>query len=607
MRSWGPERTIHASVIRNILQGKRARGPDPHGVRLRGCRIEGTIDLEHLTSTVPLDLTDCFISEGIVFRGATLATVAIKNCWLGHPRQPPLVADRLTANLLALICSTVTAHSTDGTVTLAGAHLRQLDAHGTTLTNDIGPALDACGLNVDGDVELRGFKASGRHRELAAIRLLGAKIGGRLNCAGAELTNEDGRALDAAGLSVGGDMELNDGFNATGGGGRAAVRLLRAKIGGRLYCPGAKLTNEDGRALDASSLSVGGDMELSDGFNATGGGGRAAVRLLGAKIGGRLYCPGAKLTNEDGRALDAAGLSVGGDMELSDGFNATGGGGRAAVRLLGAHIGGQLNFPKAVLTNDSGPALDGSGLIVDQDVILDDRFIAAGGGKSAVVDLSKMRVGSAFVFRPLAVIHATDRNARLNVDGFTYAGLPEGVTSEQWLQLIQKGTRSYAAQPYQYLAKALNAAGDDGKAREVLIAQRQDQLDRKALTGRGERAWARFTGAILGYGYKPSRALLYLLGVIIISIILSVILGPHGGLAKPNPPSQKLTVHCTALERIAVGLDLGTPLISTNTECRTTTSSTGNSLAVANWSLRVLAWGLATLFIAGFTSAVRKT
>jgi hypothetical protein len=36
MRSWGKSRTISADVIRDILRGRRAADPDPHGLRLRG-------------------------------------------------------------------------------------------------------------------------------------------------------------------------------------------------------------------------------------------------------------------------------------------------------------------------------------------------------------------------------------------------------------------------------------------------------------------------------------------------------------------------------------------------------------------------------------------
>src|SRR5690348_16618056 len=48
MKSWGDSRTCRASVIRDILRGRLAPDPDPHGLRLRGARISGRLDLEYL-------------------------------------------------------------------------------------------------------------------------------------------------------------------------------------------------------------------------------------------------------------------------------------------------------------------------------------------------------------------------------------------------------------------------------------------------------------------------------------------------------------------------------------------------------------------------------
>jgi hypothetical protein len=77
-----------------------------------------------------------------------------------------------------------------------------------------------------------------------------------------------------------------------------------------------------------------------------------------------------------------------------------------------------------------------------------------------------------------------------------------------WPHLLREATPSYAAQPYQQFAGAYRAAGHDGEVRSILIAQRQDQIDRRVLTDRTERAWARLTKVTLGYGYQPWRALL---------------------------------------------------------------------------------------------------
>src|SRR5205814_695725 len=128
----------------------------------------------------------------------------------------------------------------------------------------------------------------------------------------------------------------------TGAGDLGAVRLLGAQIGINLYCDGARLGNVSGPALAADGLRVGLGMFLRRGFTATGAGNLSAVRLAGAHIGGQFGCDGADLRNDSGPALVADSLQVGQNMFLRSGFTATGAGELGTVRLTGAHIHGSL-------------------------------------------------------------------------------------------------------------------------------------------------------------------------------------------------------------------------------------------------------------------------
>ena len=56
-------------------------------------------------------------------------------------------------------------------------------------------------------------------------------------------------------------MFLRSGFTATGVGERGAVRLVGARIGGSLDCSGAALRNDSGPALFADGLQVDLDMQ----------------------------------------------------------------------------------------------------------------------------------------------------------------------------------------------------------------------------------------------------------------------------------------------------------------------------------------------------------
>ena len=156
MRSWSDSRTCRASVIRDILLGQLAPGPDPHGVRLRATRISGRVDLDSLSTDVNLELKDCFIDEGLSARDAHLASVALSGCQIEHPSEPPLNADRLTCNSLSLGRARLSAHAGPGAVRLTGAHISgDLNCDEAHLHNSSGPALNGDGLQVGQAMFLR--------------------------------------------------------------------------------------------------------------------------------------------------------------------------------------------------------------------------------------------------------------------------------------------------------------------------------------------------------------------------------------------------------------------------------------------------------------------
>jgi hypothetical protein len=503
MRLWGESRTCSATVIRDILRGRLAADLDPHGLRLRGARITGRLDLENLVTGVWLELADCLLEEGVAASDARLASVVLTGCQLEHPAEPPRDAARLTCGVLSLAGARVIGHAGYGAVDLGGA-----------------------------------------------------RIGGYLDCSGAELCNDCGPALYADGVQV-----------------------------------------------EQSTF-------LADGFTATGRGDLGAVHLHGADIGGQLVCDGARLRNDSGPALLADGLHVGHGVFLRGEFTATGSGDLGAVRLARARIGGQLDCTGAQLHNNSGPALNAESLQVGQDMFLRRKFTATGGGQSVVVNLTATRVGGTFQFAPKQLDHQADSHRLLEVDELTYAGVPGRISPEGWRELLRDCTPGYAAQPYQQLAAGYRARGDDRQARQTLMAQRDDQLARTD-TSWPERWWGKITKVTLGYGYQPWRALWFLAGVVAVSCVLAVMLSAHGALAQTSSTAAPGR-SCTVVQQVRVGLDLNLPMgtSAARAGCDLTTdpaSVTAAWLSAAGWVLRLLAWAFAALFIAGFTSAVRKT
>ena len=139
------------------------------------------------------------------------------------------------------------------------------------------------------------------------------------------------------------------------------------------------------------------------------------------------------------------------------------------------------------------------------------------------------------------------------------------------------------------------------------MAQRRDQLERTHVTWT-EKKWGQITHVALGYGYQPWRALVGLLVVVILAVLLNLVGGAHGGLVEIKASGSPGTP-CSVLERVGVGLNFALPVVKTPLEgtCAATVTAVGNAISIGGWFLQLLAWSLATLFIAGFTGAVRKT
>ena len=343
-----------------------------------------------------------------------------------------------------------------------------LNLTGTTLASSSGPALSAVGLTVgDGGAGLgavlNGLSARGRAAGTGAVRLPGAQIGGGLQMRGAWLANVGGPALEADGITVHGDLRLarDEGgqpFRATGTAGHGVVLITGATVSGQLSLEGARVTGVSGgngeeavagrrRSRGAVCLSgavVSGDLILRDasldggplpalmaenltvkghaaacdsrgmGFRATGAGPLGAVCLAGASITGQLALRGTTLLNSSGPALLADLLSVGEGMLLDEDFAATGSGEAGAVRLPDAKVNGDFRLNGARLANAAGPALAADGLTVQGDLVLaaaaapGGPFTASGSGSLGTVLLRGATVGGQLSLAGACVQHDQD-------------------------------------------------------------------------------------------------------------------------------------------------------------------------------------------------------
>jgi len=193
---------IRAELIRFLARGGNADHPvDPRGVRLFGARVTGKLDLEACRDLRPLWLWACVFVEHVNLSSAGGESVGF-----------------------------------------AGSLIEGTDADGDALVADR--------LTTTGGVFLRdGFAAVG------TVRLLGARIGGDLDCVGGAFRGAK-VALDAERLITTGSVFLRDGFEAAG-----TVQLLGARIGGDLVCDGGAFRGA-GMSLHLQDVRVEGGLFL---------------------------------------------------------------------------------------------------------------------------------------------------------------------------------------------------------------------------------------------------------------------------------------------------------------------------------------------------------
>ncbi|GAA0949212.1 hypothetical protein [Actinocorallia libanotica] len=350
------------------------------------------------------------------------------------------------------------------------------------------PGLDASGARVDGHLWLAGSVIT------SGVLLDGAHVGGILSLTGVQLTNPAGESLLADRLQVEANVYCDQGFLAEG-----EVRLPGARIGGQLIFRGATLRNSGGPALYASRLDVGANVFCDNGFTAEG-----EVRLRGARVGGYLSLVDARL-NHRGRALDADDLVVDIDVYCSSGFTC-----RGEASFAGAKIGGQLSFKGARLANPAGTALNVQRLSAEE-LLLRPAVPVEG-----VVDLSYAKIA---LLRDDPDTWASS----LQLDGLAYETLEPPLDAQKRLEWIRRDKDGYQPQPYERLSATYRTIGLDADTRAVLLAK---QRDRRATQPWHHRIFGYLQDVLVGYGYKPFRALAWLAALQVAGTILFTIEKP---------------------------------------------------------------------------------
>lgn len=612
----GAKPAVRAGFIRKLLlrldPGWAIRTP---GVRIKGARIEGVLDLTDCSGEgLPaLSLVECEIPEAIDLSHARLARVSFAGS-----RMSRLVAVETEIGGEFNLCAVAPIGATGGeTLT---AKLRGMRVDGDVLARD---AKFARGVDSDDDaLMLQGAEISGNllldgsFEAFGCIWLMNAKVDGGFSCEGATLLN---RSEDASGQAINADGARFDMVLLRNAKVEGEVRLCGVRIVRDLdVSEGTSLRNEMGAALLLSNAEIGGQV-FGDTVKIAGmlwlqnASIARNLDLRGAEIAHRISLSGAAY----GRAVDATSMSVGGGAMLQganikgelfladarvDGYLALGGGryinpGAWAIRAPNARVGSNLSFTLP----ENGFAPHGQKTVIEGGCKLDRARIGGrlgwaalelrgpgpDGARGAVFSFADAKVEGAIEARALttqqdafidavgATCAALDDDvkngwgaeaARLGLDGFHYGRIDsEGERWRArlaWLRRSKRDGEKFSPQPFAHAALIYARMGRREDARRVLLAQH----DLRTLSGAaGPFTWALSSlfGLIAGYGLAPIRVVRALALFLALGVAGVLAMNAQGALVTPSGRA------CNgAIEPTLYAIDVALPVVDLGQEGR---------------------------------------
>jgi hypothetical protein len=282
------------------------------------------------------------------------------------------------------------------------------------------------------------------------------------------------------------------------------VTLLRCYLPGGIDISYAQLQDLELRKTLTGRLS--GDMTQVAGDLGLTQGAYGAVSLFRSQVGGDLDFTGSMISAPGEDAVNAVEMMLGGEAVFHDGFTTDG-----IVDFRLARIGRSLSFHGARFTGDADNGLNAERATVAGTLY----WVEIARTPRTQLDLENARAASLWDDRA-----SWPAPGNLNIDGFMYdsfSGGPINASSRlQWLALEPPG---YHPQPYRQLAKALLDAGREDGSTEVLIAK-QAARRRFGELGPLERAWSLMLEVTIGYGYRPLRALWWIIGFVALGRVL---------------------------------------------------------------------------------------
>ncbi|MDX3854153.1 hypothetical protein [Streptomyces sp. AK02-01A] len=535
---------VPAEVVAALLLQPPAPGSAAtQKLQLIGAHITGCLQLQYATVEIPFSLVDCRFDAPVELADASLRAADFTGC-----HMPQLSADRLRVDG-DLTLTRLVSHG----VSLFGAQVRgDLWLAAARITGyGSGYAVNGPQLRIEG-----GLYADSAH-VTGGVNLWGAQAF-TIEVTRARLTGEERPAFRGDGLRLVQDLRCTNLLVEDGG-----IHLFGATIGGQCWLVNAAVRSSVGWAITAPTLTVGGGV-YAHGLTVEGG-----INLFAAVIGESIELTASTLLPYRRHALRAPGARVEANITLDDATRITG-----DIVLRRAEVKGTLSL--------TGTTFSGATNVDLHRATLGELHLESLSSPPTTLDLSSANIA--------AITDAAESwPSRIALTALTYQALHPVLPASQRLAWLHRGT-AYHPQPYEQLAAHYRQLGHDDDARAVLLARHRRR--RRSLRAPA-RLWGYVEDATVGYGYRPGRALMWLLALATVAAIVFS--------ATPPRPAQS---GGPAFQPVIFALDLILPILDLGQEKAFT--PVGNTAWIA-WLSSLSGWLLGTTVITSITRRLTRS
>jgi hypothetical protein len=466
-------------------------------------------------------------------------------------------------------------------------------------------------IKVGGNADLdQGFTSSG------TLRMVNAHIGGSLRMTSANVDISVGGDLPAGNRAVVLDGSQIDGnLDARGVRVNGEWRLLDLGVRGNVRLDGSVLANPGRDVWVARRSNVGGNFECREAEI------YGSMIMQEVQIGANLDLRASRLSRP-GRytrdrnikpSLDIRAGRIGRDVVCAAGskraFTASG-----EVRMVRATIGRQLTFAGAELGETDGENRSA---------------LNAFGAQTQELNLTMARPPRGSVaLRQVRCTSLNDNEALwqatggIDMDAFRYDSLTKAIDLAddkavvrrlRWLREAERDV--YSPGPYDQLAAMLRAAGNEEHADTVLIEKQRRRYVALAtgfrVLGPLVKCWSWLQRSMVGYGYRPSRALGWLALLLVAGTLWFAFYPTHCVVAATDPATYANYRFCPLTNQddhlvwnpFLFTLDLLIPIVDFGNKNRWAVGGASQWFAA---SLIAAGWILATTVAAGVTRMLRR-